>query len=76
MPPVWCDALGRPSPVSVRINPHKWHHPVTGYEKVPWEPHGYYLPEKPQFTPDPLFHAGVYYPQESSGMFTGEFSGR
>ncbi len=27
---------------------------------------------KPLFTPDPLFHAGVYYPQEASGMFTGE----
>ena len=67
------EALGRPAGISVRVNPHKWPHPVTGYEKVGWEPHGWYLPGKTLFTPDPLFHAGVYYPQESSGMFTGEF---
>ncbi|MDZ7635525.1 MAG: rRNA cytosine-C5-methyltransferase [Bacteroidales bacterium] len=66
------EALGRQAEVSVRVNPHKWPHPVTGYEKVGWEPHGYHLPAKTLFTPDPLFHAGVYYPQESSGMFTGE----
>jgi 16S rRNA C967 or C1407 C5-methylase (RsmB/RsmF family) len=66
------EALGQPSPVSVRINPHKWAHPVTGFNRVKWEPQGYYLPVKPLFTPDPLFHAGVYYPQEASSMFTGE----
>jgi 16S rRNA C967 or C1407 C5-methylase (RsmB/RsmF family)/NOL1/NOP2/fmu family ribosome biogenesis protein len=66
------DALDRPSETSVRVNRHKWPYPVTGYEKVSWEPDGYYLPGKTLFTPDPLFHAGVYYPQESSGMFTGE----
>src|SRR5674476_406252 len=56
------EALGQPSPVSVRINPYKWAQPVSGYKKVLWEPQGYYLPVKPLFTPDPLFHAGVYYP--------------
>ena len=66
------EALGCPAEASFRVNPHKWPHPVTGYERVEWEPHGYHLPGKTLFTPDPLFHAGVYYPQESSGMFTGE----
>jgi 16S rRNA C967 or C1407 C5-methylase (RsmB/RsmF family)/NOL1/NOP2/fmu family ribosome biogenesis protein len=66
------EAMGNPSPVSVRINKYKWAHPVSGYKNVPWEPQGYYLPVKPLFTPDPLFHAGVYYPQEASSMFTGE----
>ena len=66
------EALGKPSPVSVRINPYKWRHTVSEYKKVPWDPQGYYLPAKPLFTPDPLFHAGVYYPQEASSMFTGE----
>jgi 16S rRNA C967 or C1407 C5-methylase (RsmB/RsmF family)/NOL1/NOP2/fmu family ribosome biogenesis protein len=66
------EALGQPSPVSVRINPYKWTYPVSGYKNVPWEPQGFYLPVKPLFTPDPLFHAGVYYPQEASSMFTGE----
>lgn len=36
---------------------------------VPWSSHGYYLPERPSFTFDPLFHAGVYYVQEASSMF-------
>src|SRR4030095_5372686 len=31
--------------------------------------YGYYLPERPVFTLDPLFHAGVYYVQEASSMF-------
>lgn len=70
------EALGQPSPVSVRINPYKWTQPVSGYKKVLWEPQGYYLPVKPLFTPDPLFHAGVYYPQEASSMFTGEVFGQ
>ncbi len=66
------EALSQPSGASVRVNPHKWPHPVSGYEKVVWEPNGYYLPGKRPFTLDPLFHAGVFYPQESSSMFTGE----
>ncbi len=66
------EALDQPSPVSVRINPYKWPQAVSGFKKVLWEPQGYYLPVKPLFTPDPLFHAGVYYPQEASSMFTGE----
>jgi 16S rRNA C967 or C1407 C5-methylase (RsmB/RsmF family)/NOL1/NOP2/fmu family ribosome biogenesis protein len=65
-------ALEHEAPVSIRINPYKWKQPVTGYEKVAWEPDGYYLKERPLFTADPLFHAGVYYPQEASSMFTGE----
>jgi 16S rRNA C967 or C1407 C5-methylase (RsmB/RsmF family)/NOL1/NOP2/fmu family ribosome biogenesis protein len=65
-------ALQQPAGQSVRVNLRKWHYPVTGYERVQWEPDGFYLPGKPLFAPDPLFHAGVYYPQESSGMFTGE----
>jgi 16S rRNA C967 or C1407 C5-methylase (RsmB/RsmF family)/NOL1/NOP2/fmu family ribosome biogenesis protein len=36
---------------------------------VPWSQHGYYLPRRPSFTFDPLFHAGCYYVQEASSMF-------
>ena len=39
------------------------------WERVPWCKTGYYLPERPVFTCDPLFHAGVYYVQEASSMF-------
>ena len=42
---------------------------VSSVQKVPWCPEGYYLSERPQFTFDPLFHAGCYYVQEASSMF-------
>ena len=38
-------------------------------EEVPWHLDGYYLTERPQFTLDPLMHAGCYYVQEASSMF-------
>ena len=63
------NALLEESPVCIRINPSKQTVPVTGYEKVGWCETGYYLPERPSFTFDPLFHAGCYYVQEASSMF-------
>ena len=44
----------------------------TDTEEVPWHEDGYYLNKRPQFTLDPLFHAGCYYVQEASSMFVGE----
>ncbi len=38
-------------------------------ENVPWCLYGFYLTERPQFTFDPLLHAGAYYVQEASSMF-------
>jgi 16S rRNA C967 or C1407 C5-methylase (RsmB/RsmF family)/NOL1/NOP2/fmu family ribosome biogenesis protein len=55
-------------PVSIRLNPKK----NAGKEKeelIPWTNYGRYLPERPIFTLDPLFHAGTYYVQEASSMF-------
>ena len=40
-----------------------------GEKQVPWCPEGYYLQDRPQFTFDPLLHAGCYYVQEASSMF-------
>jgi len=62
-------ALQDESPVSIRVNPSKKAISVTGLEKVGWCDTGYYLPERPSFTFDPLFHAGCYYVQEASSMF-------
>ena len=39
------------------------------FDKVPWCPEGFYLSGRPQFTFDPLFHAGCYYVQEAASMF-------
>ena len=36
---------------------------------VPWSSYGFYLTERPSFTFDPFFHAGMYYVQEASSMF-------
>ena len=44
----------------------------AGMEEVPWCPDGYYLKRRPQFTLDPLLHAGCYYVQEASSMFVDE----
>ncbi len=59
---------------SIRINPFKItdattlnHLPIQSV--VPWCAHGYYLANRPSFTFDPCFHAGVYYVQEASSMF-------
>ena len=39
---------------------------------VPWCRHAYYLPKRPNFTMDPLLHAGCYYVQEAASMFLDE----
>ena len=63
-------------PVSIRLNPLKlsdggWQLSV-GHQPVPWCQNGYYLEQRPNFTFDPLFHAGCYYVQEASSMFLDE----
>jgi len=62
---------------SVRKNPRKIFNVECSIfndqlEKVVWASEGFYLPERPSFTSDPLFHAGVYYVQEASSMFLEE----
>lgn len=36
---------------------------------IAWSSLGHYLPSRPVFTLDPLFHAGGYYVQEASSMY-------
>lgn len=61
-------------PTSIRLNPFK----AAGYDAsaavadtaVPWcSPTGRYLKARPNFTFDPLLHAGMYYVQEAASMF-------
>ena len=54
---------------SVRINPLKPTAQFNNEEKVPWCERGFYLKNRPNFTADPLLHAGAYYVQEASSMF-------
>ena len=55
-------------PVSIRVNGAVADSEVVG-ESVPWCRNGYYLPNRPAFTFDPLLHAGCYYVQEAASMF-------
>lgn len=57
------------TPVSVRINQAKGTQTPKDAEPVGWCDTGFYLPNRPAFTFDPLFHAGAYYVQEASSMF-------
>ncbi|MGN0282027.1 MAG: hypothetical protein ACI4B3_06990 [Prevotella sp.] len=41
----------------------------SSIQQVPWCSDGVYLKQRPQFTFDPLLHAGCYYVQEASSMF-------
>ena len=58
---------------SIRVNPQKLDGLPPAFREgaapVPWSSNGYYLPERPSFTLDPLLHAGAYYVQEASSMF-------
>ncbi len=74
------EALNEPASVSVRINPAKF--PLSEEEtcnsafgqetgQVAWSENGRFLSHRPQFTLDPLLHAGCYYVQDSSAMFVG-----
>ena len=60
-------------PVSIRLNPMKaGAMTVADGEQVPWCLTGYYLKSRPNFTMDPLLHAGCYYVQEAASMFLDE----
>lgn len=65
-----CRALNTPeaATVSVRLNPLKAVAVPDGAAPVPWCASGYLLKERPDFTGDPLLHAGCYYVQEAASM--------
>lgn len=67
--------LDENSPVSIRLNPFKLSedtnkiNPALTPQPIPWCKEGFWLKTRPNFTFDPLLHAGVYYVQEASSMF-------
>lgn len=69
-------ALEEDAPTSIRLNPFKCPegttvNPAVSREvtEVPWCPStGRYIAERPNFTFDPLLHAGLYYVQEAASM--------
>lgn len=65
-------ALEQAPATSVKLNIRKCDNPsILGYgelERVKWCESGYYLPQRPKFTLNPLLHAGVFYVQDASSM--------
>jgi 16S rRNA C967 or C1407 C5-methylase (RsmB/RsmF family) len=61
---------------SIRFNPFKKpylkeiHFSSLLQAPVSWATDAWYLTERPSFTLDPLLHAGAYYVQETSSMFS------
>jgi 16S rRNA C967 or C1407 C5-methylase (RsmB/RsmF family)/NOL1/NOP2/fmu family ribosome biogenesis protein len=66
--PAFAAALHDAPPVSVRLNKEKKSLAFAECEPVKWCATGRYLPERPIFALDPLWHAGAYYVQEASSM--------
>lgn len=66
------EAMQRPPITSVRLNSRKPGAQFPEGTPVKWCPTGYYLPVRPQFTLDPLLHAGAYYVQDASSMIHRE----
>lgn len=65
-----CQALQSTPVTSIRLNDKVDYLTFDcDTDEVPWHEDGYYLSDRPQFTLDPLFHAGCYYVQEASSMF-------
>ncbi len=69
----FAEALRIPPQATIRLNPFKRNiqgaQAAEGFSPVPWCAEGRTLPQRPDFTFDPLLHAGAYYVQESSSMF-------
>jgi 16S rRNA C967 or C1407 C5-methylase (RsmB/RsmF family) len=70
----YLEAFRQEAPVSIRLNPlHASRFTLhASLEPVPWCRDAYYLPTRPNFTMDPLLHAGCYYVQEAASMFLDE----
>ena len=64
----YMEAFNEEAPTSIRLNP-KYSFGVKSQHAVLWCKEGFYLEGRPQFTFDPLFHAGCYYVQEAASMF-------
>ena len=62
-------AAAMPSPTGLAEGDSSFFILHSSFGKVPWCRHAYYLSERPNFTFDPLLHAGCYYVQEAASMF-------
>lgn len=70
---VLSDNIDEPPVTSVRLNMPKCGNlrivTTVAHSPVAWCRNSYYVEKRPNFTLDPLMHAGAYYVQEASSMF-------
>jgi 16S rRNA C967 or C1407 C5-methylase (RsmB/RsmF family)/NOL1/NOP2/fmu family ribosome biogenesis protein len=66
--PKFIEAHSNQPELSIRLHPRKGKGIFSNNQPVKWCAEGKYLTERPDFTLDPLFHAGAYYVQEASSM--------
>jgi len=55
-------------PTTIRKHPLKTHQYFEGEREIAWCKNAYQLTSRPNFTLQPLFHAGSFYPQEAGSM--------
>lgn len=79
-PVAFAQAMENPPVVSVKLNRRKASGiEEVGYgalEPVKWCRSGYYIEQRPNFTLNPLLHAGVFYVQDASSMVYETIVGR
>ena len=63
------NALNSETPTSIRLHPTKKITVFPESTSIPWSKNGRWLKSRPQFTLDPRFHGGAYYPQEAGSQF-------
>lgn len=72
-------SLDGEAPTSIRLSKYKSQQLPPDYlqdaSPVPWCSRGFYLPERPVFTGQVPFHAGLYYVQEASSMLLAQIEG-
>lgn len=70
------EAMSHSPSTAIRINPAKLDRAAAAslypdMEPVAWNDEGFYLAERPNFTLNPLLHAGAFYVQDASSMVYG-----
>ncbi len=67
---IFFETLEGNSPSAVRLHPKKGDINAAWIgDQVAWNPDGYYVQDRPNYSRLPAYHAGMIYPMEASSMF-------
>ena len=62
------ESLQTDAPTTIRKHPLKTNQLFEGEQHIEWCEHAFQLSTRPNFTLQPLFHTGCFYPQEAGSM--------